>query len=180
MFSAEIPKGPFKYGAFITYNSQDFNWVETNLLPLLETNGIEICIHYRNFEPGVPIHENMVNSVYRSRVVIVVMSNNYMKSKYCRAELDYAVHRALEEHGTNPLIILRIDPEIKRNRLPKEIKNKTFLDFTSNVEKATWENRLLKYIKWDGDDKDVNENVKGDEEEEECVALIEQDNVETV
>ncbi|XP_031563266.1 fibroblast growth factor receptor 3-like [Actinia tenebrosa] len=164
----EIPKGPFKYGAFVTYNSQDFNWVEKNLLPLLEKNGIDLCIHYRNFEPGVAIHENMVNSVYRSRVVIVVMSNNYMKSKYCRAELDYAVHRSLEEHGTNPLIILCIDPDIKKNRLPKEIKNKTFLDFTSNVEKATWEKRLLKYIKWS----DENENAREDKEEEECAVLI--------
>jgi hypothetical protein len=121
----------------------------------------------------------MVNSVYESRVVIVVMSNNYMNSKYCRAELDYAIHRAIEEHGSNPLIILRIDAGMKKSKLPKGIKNKTFLDLASTVEKDTWEKRLLRHLKLNGNDENENEeDVKYDDDDEVQVALIDQEDQE--
>ncbi|KAK3749696.1 hypothetical protein QZH41_014964, partial [Actinostola sp. cb2023] len=156
-----VPKGPFRYGAFITYSSYDYGWVEANLLPLLKQNDIEVCIHFRNFDIGMLLEENMVNSVYSSRVVIVVMSRSYMKSKYCRSELDYAIHRTVEEPDANPLITLRIDKQLKDSQLPRAIRNKTFLDVTSDVEKDIWRERLLMHVKGKADQ---NRNVLENEE----------------
>lgn len=153
----EIPKGPFKYGAFITYSSHDYPWVKANLLTFLHENGIETCIHYRNFEAGELLQQNIVNCIYKSRVVIAVISKHYMKSKYCCSELEYAIHRSIEEPGFNPLIALKIDETIKQKKLPLAIRRKTFLDVTSDVEKDTWKQRLLVHVK--GKEDDQNQNV---------------------
>lgn len=150
--------------------------MKANLLPFLKDNGIETCIHYRNFDVGVLLEQNIVNCVYTSRVVIAVMSRNYMKSKYCRSELDYAIHRSVEEPDSNPLITLKIDKQIKQKQLPIAIRKKTFLDVTSEVEKENWKQRLLVHIK--GKQGDLNRNDINREDnhvDDENVALMDPD-----
>jgi len=70
-----------------------------------------------------------------------------MRSKYCRSELDYAIHRGVEEPDTNPLITLKIDKQVREKQLPLAIRRKTFIDVTSDVEKDNWKERLLLHIK---------------------------------
>lgn len=160
MMISEIPEGPFKFGVFITYSSQDYGWVQANLLPFLKDNNIETCIHYRNFDVGVLLEQNIVNCVYKSRVVIAVLSRNYLRSKYCRSELDYAIHRGIEQPDTNPLVTLKIDNQIPKRQLPLAIRRKTFIDVTSDVEKDNWKERLLLHIKGK-QDLNQNEEIEG-------------------
>ena len=135
----------FKYDVFVTFSSQDLNWVTKELLPLLEKHKLNYCIHDRDFEIGKPVVDNMADSVYTSRKVLAVMSRNYMSSKFCRGELEMALYRSTEM-GDSSVIVMRID-NIDRSKLPKALRNRTFLDHHDLTERKTWEERLIKHLK---------------------------------
>lgn len=131
---------------FITYSSQDYDWVEKVLVPLFEKHKVRYIIHSRDFELGKPIAENMADCVYQSRKVLVVMSMNYIGSAYCNAELQMALQRSMEQDQSSCVVVIRID-DMKKNKIPKSLRHKTFLDYTSREEKNTWEQRLLENVK---------------------------------
>ena len=129
---------------FITFSGKDFGWVKAKLLPLLEKHGIQYCIHNRDFELGRAILDNMADSVYTSKKVLAVMSKNYMASKYCRGELEMALYRSTEM-GDSSLIVIRID-NIAKDKLPKSLRNRTFLDYYDVTERKTWGQRIIKHL----------------------------------
>ena len=132
----------FKYDVFITYRSKDAEvWVKETLLPLLEDNNLKYCVHDIHWEPGRPINEHMVESVYQSRMVLVLLSKNYMKSNYCKEELYYAIYRNVEK-GDRSLIVLKFD-NIDVKKIPKEIRNRTFIDTSWKC----WKEKLVKALK---------------------------------
>ena len=135
----------FRYDVFVTFSSQDLNWVKKELIPLVEKHKLNYCIHDRDFEIGKPVVDNMAQSVYTSRKVLAVMSHNYMSSKFCRGELEMALYRSTEM-GDSSVIVMRIDG-VDRSKLPKALRNRTFLDYHDFTERKNWEERLIKHLK---------------------------------
>lgn len=129
----------------MTFSSQDLNWVKKELLPLLDKHKLKYCIHDRDFQAGKPVVDNMAESVYTSRKVLAVMSHNYMSSKFCRGELEMALYRSTEM-GDSSVIVVRIDG-VDRSKLPKALRNRTFLDHHDFTERKNWEERLIKHLK---------------------------------
>ena len=115
--------------------------MKETLLPLLDDNNLKYCVHDIHWEPGRLINEHMVESVYQSRMVLALLSKNYMKSHFCKEELHYAIYRNLEK-GDRSLIVLKID-DINIKRIPKEIRNRTFIDASWKA----WREKLVKSLK---------------------------------
>ena len=135
----------FEYDAFVIFSSQDSDWVtKTLILTLEEKHGLKCCVHYRDFVVGVPFRENMVNSVYKSRKTIAVVSNNFFNSNYCGFEMDYALHRLMERRD-NSLVAIKLD-DVDRGKLPKELRERSFIDLSKNIEKEHWERKLVKCL----------------------------------
>lgn len=135
----------FRYDVFVTFSSQDLNWVRKELIPLVEKHKLNYCIHDKDFVIGKPVVDNMAESVYTSRKVLAVMSHNYMSSKFCRDELEMALYRSTEM-GDSSVIVMRIDG-VDRSKLPKALRNRTFLDYYDFTERKNWEERLIKHLK---------------------------------
>ena len=146
MFSqTDNPENPvFENDVFISYSSKDYNWIEQSLLPVLDQNNIKYIIHSRDFVPGKAFYENMAESVYNSRKVILVISMNYLASGFCKDEMRMALHRCTERDDAS-LILLRID-NIKPKDIPRSLRHRTFIDYTSPEEVTTWQNRVLEYV----------------------------------
>lgn len=140
----------------MTFSSHDLNWVKEELIPLVEKHKLNYCIHDRDFEIGKPVVDNMVQSVYTSRKILAVMSQNYLSSKFCRGELEMALYRSTER-GDSSVIVMRID-DVDRNKLPKALRNRTFLDYNDFTERKNWEERLIKHLKPPSFDKCSSEN----------------------
>ena len=102
--------------------------MKETLLPLLDENNLKYCVHDIHWEPGRYLNEQMVESVYQSRMVLVLLSKNYMKSNYCKVELDYAIYRNVEK-GDRSLIVVKFD-DMNVKETPKEIRNRTFIDIS--------------------------------------------------
>ena len=119
----------------------DFAWVTENLISLLEKHSISYSIHIRDFELGIPIVQNMADSVYGSRQVLIVLSDNYLASNFCREELNMAVQRRADT-GDSSVILVLID-KFKKTRLPHALRKENLLDFEKHMKKQDWEEKLL-------------------------------------
>ena len=131
---------------FISYSSKDFSWVTENLISLLEKHSIPYSIHNRDFELGRPIVQNMADSVYNSRQVLIVLSNNYLASNFCREELQMALQRGFDT-GDSSVVLVTID-KLKKKQLPSALREKNLLDFEKHQRRQDWERKLIKTVNW--------------------------------
>ena len=129
---------------FVSYSFEDYDWVVETLLPVLEKRNVKYVVRSQDFKPGKGFYDSMANSVYNSRKVLLVMSANYFSNDFCMEEMQMVLYRSAER-GDDSLILVRIDnTEIKD--IPKTLRHKTFIDFTSREEVATWQNRILESV----------------------------------
>ncbi|XP_068671649.1 low-density lipoprotein receptor-related protein 6-like [Montipora foliosa] len=136
----------FKFDAFIIYSTVDQKWVTKKLLPTLESkHKIKCCIHYRDFVPGVPFTQNMADSVYNSKKTVAVVSKSFLTSNFCSHELSIALHR-LALRGDDSVVVVKLD-DVKNSQLPKELRFRSYIDFTKSTDKKTWEYKLVNCLK---------------------------------
>lgn len=82
----------------------------------------------------------MVDSVYKSKKTVAVVSTNFFNSNYCGSELDYALHRLMEKNDDS-LVVIKLD-DVDRNKLPKELQNRSYIDYPKSLEKVNWEKKI--------------------------------------
>ncbi|KYB26109.1 toll-like receptor 2 [Tribolium castaneum] len=142
----DTPQGHvnYLYDAFVSYSSEDRNFV-IRLVTMLENYPpyIKLCVYERDFEVGTMISENVLESVAKSRKTLLLISNSYAKSQWCRWESQIAEHHRLffqDENGQyvdDSLILIKLGPV-----------NETYMTPTLKY--------LLKtriYLQWDEDEK---------------------------
>ena len=111
------------YDAFVSFSGNDVGWVVNTLQRRLETHDppYKLCIHHRDFEPGVPIVENIWKSLDQSKRMLVVLSSSYATSDWCLMEFR-AAHRKVIEDRMKYLILILLE-DVDTNQLDKEIQN---------------------------------------------------------
>ncbi|XP_049851112.1 toll-like receptor 2 [Schistocerca gregaria] len=113
----------FLYDAFVLYSGGDRQWVVETLVPLLEKGPqrYRLCLHERDFQLGTVIVQNISSSMDRSRHTIVVLSDNFVSSKWCMWEMDVAHHRTLDPSQREFIILLELEP-LERSALPRHLR----------------------------------------------------------
>ncbi|XP_066270581.1 toll-like receptor Tollo [Branchiostoma lanceolatum] len=111
------------YDAFLSYSQHDLDFILQHILPGLETREppFRVCLHHRDFIPGVPIAENILNAVEESRRTIVVVSRNFLDSDWCQLEFQAAHAQVLRERANRLIMILLED--IPVDDAPPDIKH---------------------------------------------------------
>ena len=126
----------FTYDAFVVYSCEDGQWVNEELVPQLENGDcdgqlLRLCIHERDFGLGENIIRNIWNKMEESRKVILVISNNFVSSNWCKYEIDLA---------------RMIGVEKARNLLvPVFLETVRMADMSDSLG---WIVRKLTYIEW--------------------------------
>nr|XP_056720383.1 toll-like receptor 12 [Euleptes europaea] len=138
----------FEYDAFVSYSSQDQEWVLKHLVPNLEQNGppfLKLCLHNRDFVVGKAIVDNIMESLYSSRKTICLISHNALGSHWCSLEMSLATYRLVAEQE-DTLILLFMEPIPRKqlsayHRLAKLVKRKTYLDWPKELaaQEAFWD-----------------------------------------
>ena len=102
----------FAYDGFVIYSEEENDFVHSTLMPKLEDEeGFRLCIHYRNFEPGKIIVDNIVDSMNESRRAIVILSKGFFQSQWCKFELLIAQDRWLKNESNALLLVMLGDLE---------------------------------------------------------------------
>lgn len=83
----------YNYDVFISYCDEDRIWVLEELLPNIEKQDISACLHERDFVVGMSILDNIVYCMDRSKVLLLVVSNQFLNRRWCQFEMHLAQYR---------------------------------------------------------------------------------------
>ncbi|XP_063698996.1 toll-like receptor Tollo [Culicoides brevitarsis] len=128
----------YLYDVFVSYSEQNRDWVLDHLLPNIEQrDGINVCLHERDFKVGLTILENIISCIDQSRTILLVISQSFVSSNWCQFELHLAQHRLLETRREQlVLVLLESIPRITRPRtLQYLMRTKTYLKWPSEKRK---------------------------------------------
>ena len=80
--------GQFKYDAFVCYSGENEEWIRKMFLPNLENGpqNYHLCLHYRHFLAGMLIADNIEESLKNSRMVILIVTKEFLNSEWCDFE----------------------------------------------------------------------------------------------
>ncbi|XP_043266804.1 toll-like receptor Tollo [Venturia canescens] len=128
------------FDAFVSYSSKDEAFVAEELAPVLEMGNpsYKLCLHYRDFPVGSFIADTIVQAVESSRRTIIVLSENFIKSEWCRFDFKSAHHQVLRDRRRRLILVLvgdvpqrDLDPDIRLY-----LKTNTYLQWG---DKLFWE-----------------------------------------
>ncbi|XP_040290890.1 toll-like receptor 13 [Bufo bufo] len=133
-----IKKGKklYEYDAYISYCSEDEDWVIKELLFHLESKGqrkYKLCFKSRDFIPGSYHIDNIQESIKNSRKTLCVVSRNYLESQWCKVEVEIACSRVFYEKEDVLLVVfLEEIPNFRLSayhKLRKLIKQNTYINW---------------------------------------------------
>ncbi|XP_045696925.1 toll-like receptor 4 [Phyllostomus hastatus] len=140
-------RGECTYDAFVIYSSQDEDWVRNELVKNLEEGvpPFQLCLHYRDFIPGVAIAANIIQEgFHKSRKVIVVVSQHFIQSRWCIFEYEIAqTWQFLSSHAGIIFIVLQ---KLEKSLLRQQVELYRLLSRNTYLE---WEDSVLgRHIFW--------------------------------
>ena len=100
----------FKFDLLPIYPECDQDFVENSFLTTLDKKGYSILNHHLNFIPGNAIADNILTAVRESRYIMPIITENFLKSKYCIYELEQSVLRMIKSKST---CIIPVTADIK-------------------------------------------------------------------
>ncbi|XP_069677332.1 toll-like receptor 2 [Periplaneta americana] len=123
----------YLYDAFVSYSVADREWVVRELQPYLE-DGPEkyrLCLHERDFALGSIIADNIVECMKNSRSTLVVLSPHFVKSQWCRWELEVANHKLFEDDREFLILVelKKLDKKTLPQHLAYLLDTRTFLEW---------------------------------------------------
>uniref|UniRef100_A0AAY4AU39 TIR domain-containing protein n=1 Tax=Denticeps clupeoides TaxID=299321 RepID=A0AAY4AU39_9TELE len=112
------------FHVFVSYSSSDSQWTQ-DLIERLESPecGLKTCYHERDFIPGRTVLENMAESIYNSQKVLLVLSQEFVRSRWCLLEANMSLFRDCLER--KPVIPVLLEPE---TCTPLHLCHLTYLD----------------------------------------------------
>uniref|UniRef100_A0A8C6TNY2 TIR domain-containing protein n=1 Tax=Neogobius melanostomus TaxID=47308 RepID=A0A8C6TNY2_9GOBI len=92
------------YHVFLSYSSTDSEWAES-LMEELESRGLKVCCHLRDFTAGRSILENMSECIAQSQKVLLVLSPDFVNSRWCLMEANMSLFRDCLQMKTIPVLL---------------------------------------------------------------------------
>jgi threonyl-tRNA synthetase len=127
----QIPDLPHdkKYHLFVCYERNSLCIVE-EIVDNLEKEGVVCCYYERDFTPGRSITDNMYEAIGKSMNMLIVLSEEFENSLYCKEEIDKAFN--LRVHGNYNLIPIRTEP----CDIPACLQHLVYIDVEEAVDEA--------------------------------------------
>lgn len=128
-----------EWDAFISYKSDgnDEQFVLKYLYPKLELElGFKLCLHFRDFIPGNAIANNILQSVTKSRRVILLLTPRFIESEWTKFEYQKAQYEMI--HGRQTIIPIILEDI-------SSFKNSMDLNLQHILKSVT-------YLEWPGED----------------------------
>uniref|UniRef100_UPI00358FEDA6 uncharacterized protein n=1 Tax=Myxine glutinosa TaxID=7769 RepID=UPI00358FEDA6 len=129
----------FLYDVFVSYSEKDAAW-SYDLIQKLEAEGLRVCCHERDFLPGRPIMDNIMESIEGSRRAVFLLSENFVASAWCHYEFYFAQQRLMQ--SAEDRLILVLLHKLQHDSIPRRfvrlkqlLGRKCLLEFPKEPEK---------------------------------------------
>lgn len=138
------------YDAFVTYDTRDphvSEWVIKSLLVKLEEEGeknLPLCLEERDWTPGVPLVDNLTQSIRYSRKTLFVLTQDYVKTGIFKMAM-YLAHQRLLDENVDVIVLLMLEPVLQHShflRLRKRLCGESVVYWprTAAAEPWFWQN----------------------------------------
>nr|XP_057937171.1 uncharacterized protein tlr7 [Doryrhamphus excisus] len=138
------------YDVFVTYDTKDphvSEWVMKHLRVKLEDEGekhLPLCLEQRDWIPGVPLMDNLIQSIRDSRKTMFVLTEGYVKTGVFRLAM-YLAHQRLLDENMDVIVLLMLEPVMQHSyflRLRKRLCGKSVVEWpkTPAAEPWFWQN----------------------------------------
>ena len=139
----------YRYDAFISYSHEDYLFIKDEIIVELEDHsGFSLCVHQRNFLPGNYIAENILQAIKNSRMIVVVLTNQFLQSKWCIYEFIMARMESIYSRNSENIVITVMYEDIDTNFLSPELiqslGSETFLRYPQEEGEKPYFWELLK------------------------------------
>ncbi|XP_040004586.1 toll-like receptor 8 [Xiphias gladius] len=138
------------YDAFVTYDTRDphvSEWVLKNLRVKLEEEGekhLPLCLGERDWPPGVPLVDNLTQSIQYSRKTLFVLTEGYVKTGVFKLAM-YLAHQRLLDENVDVIVLLMLEPVLQHSHflhLRRRLCGKSVVEWprTAAAEPWFWQN----------------------------------------
>lgn len=136
------------YDVFVTYDTRDLHvseWVMKNLRVKLEEEGrLPLCLEERDWPPGVPLVDNLTQSIRYSRKTLFVLTEGYVKTGVFKLAM-YLAHQRLLDENMDVIVLLMLEPVLQQShflRLRRRLCGKSVVEWprTAAAEPWFWQN----------------------------------------
>uniref|UniRef100_A0A672HZT1 TIR domain-containing protein n=1 Tax=Salarias fasciatus TaxID=181472 RepID=A0A672HZT1_SALFA len=114
--------GSERHHVFVSYSSTDNQWTHS-IINQLESRRLQVCYHERDFTPGRTVLENMSECIQESQKVLLVLSQEFVRSRWCLLEANMSLFRDCLER--KPIIPVLLEPDVP---IPLHLCHLTYLD----------------------------------------------------
>ncbi|XP_053380735.1 toll-like receptor 4 [Mercenaria mercenaria] len=149
------PNEEFTYDAFISSANENLRFILDKITPRMEEQEMKLCLHDRDFLPGNNIADNILEAIRNSRKTVVILSKEFLKSKWCLYEFNMARMESIYSRGgENCLVVVMLEDVPTRNMTTEMlqwiiskraglqwIKSNTYIEYTTEEgELLFWDN----------------------------------------
>ena len=133
----------FKYDAFVSYSDENSKFRDELLQTLEDHNSsdtdLKLCVHERDFRPGQPITNNIIDAIQSSIKVIIALSKAYLRSKWCFYEFHMSRMQSIYSRtGESILIIVMLENLPLNGDMPLElakwIRHESYLEYRQDEQ----------------------------------------------
>ena len=128
----------FKYDVLPVYAEHDRDFVEKSFLTPLEKNGYSLLNHHLNFIPGNAIADNILIAINESRYILPIITEDFLKSKYCIYELEQSVLRMIMSKSTCIIPItldIKFLPECLKSLVTSVILEDEYSGYSTHINR---------------------------------------------
>ena len=138
----------YLYDAFISYADDDQSCID-HIVETVEKLQKKLIYHKRDFLPGKPISINIFTAIKHSRKTVLLLSQNFFKSNWCKFEMNMAFQEAAST-GRDVLLLLVLE-DIDFMELPRKIfqllqSDRFFLEYKDGEDNEIFFRRFVEMI----------------------------------
>lgn len=141
--ASKIPELPHNKTChlFVCYEKNSLDVVQ-KIVDNLKEKEVVCCYYERDFVPGRSILDNIYDSIQKSLGMLIVLSEEFEKSDYCKHEVDEAFNLKIREEYN--LIPIKTEP----CNVPERLKHLVYIDVEDDVDGA--HNKIIDAMKKKG------------------------------
>ncbi|KAH3774340.1 hypothetical protein DPMN_175720 [Dreissena polymorpha] len=128
----------YKYDAFISYSEDKIRFIRDEFLPRVETEHVSLCLHQRDFLAGNAISDNIIQAIDSSRKTVVILSNSFLKSKWCMYEFNMARMESIYSRGDSVSLVIVMIEQVPHSAMPLEmvrwIQDNNYIEYSTDNE----------------------------------------------